>query len=162
MHHLFSEVTDHNPIWTGIQWPETPIALPRHSSSVRITNHPDLPTDKDTLTIYAEALDDAVTDISMHQPDLDQISPQQAGLVQSMVIRASVHQARLLSLARIIRKVDKGSMFKDGFSRPSYMPAWSSDVFSGPTHRGNAKPLTSPPYWHNGGKVDSASMTTRQ
>lgn len=63
MHPLFSEFTYHNPIWAGIQWPETPTALSRHSCSVRITNHPDLPMEKDVLADYAAALDNAIMDI---------------------------------------------------------------------------------------------------
>ncbi len=58
--------------------------------------------------------------VNIHYYYPDQLTPQHEGLVQGMVIRASVHQARLLSPARIIRKVGKGSTFKDGFS-PEYM-----------------------------------------
>lgn len=117
MHPLFSEVTDHNPVWAGIQWPETfTTALPKHSSSVRITNHPDLPADKEIQAQFAAALDNAVDDIAMHQPNLEHLSPQQAGLIQGMVIRASVTQSRLLSPARIIHQVGKDRSFKDGFS----------------------------------------------
>jgi hypothetical protein len=60
MHPRISDVTDHNVIWAGIQWPETPPLLRKYTQSTRITNNPDLPTDKATIQLFKDKLDSIV------------------------------------------------------------------------------------------------------
>jgi hypothetical protein len=54
MHLQLSDVTDHN------EWPETPPSLRKYSRSTRITNNPDLPTDKATIQKFKDNLDSMV------------------------------------------------------------------------------------------------------
>ncbi len=53
-------------------------------------------------------------------PDIDQMSPSRAGSIQARLVQLSVEQAKLLSPKRVIRRVGKGSSFKNGYS-PQFM-----------------------------------------
>ena len=64
MHPRISDLSDHNPIFVGVQWPESPRLLRKHSESKRITNHPDLPGDKGTTEEFSMALDATVSKIA--------------------------------------------------------------------------------------------------
>jgi hypothetical protein len=63
MNSLCTLITDHNPSWIGIQWPETPPPLTQLNPSDRILNAPDLPHDDETLALFAHSTD-------MHLPIL--------------------------------------------------------------------------------------------
>ena len=116
MHPLISDVTDHNVIWAGIQWPETPPLLRKYTQSTRITNNPDLPTDKATIQLFKDKLDSIVENERILYPDVDQMLPFQAGCIQARLVQMSVEQAKILSPKRIIRRTGKGSSFKNGYS----------------------------------------------
>ena len=116
MHPQLSDITDHNVIWTGLQWPETPPLLRKYSCSTRITNYPDLPTNKATILEFQHNLDSLVESEQILHPDIDQLTPTQAGRIQAKLVQLSVEQARLLSPKRIIRSLGKGSAFKNGYS----------------------------------------------
>ena len=68
MHPLISDVTDHNVVWAGLQWPETPPPLRKYTHSTRITNYPDLPTDKARIKQFQETLDSLVENERMIHP----------------------------------------------------------------------------------------------
>ncbi len=116
MHPRISDVTDHNVIWAGLQWPETPPLLRKYTQSTRITNNPDLPTDKATIQLFKDKLDSIVENERILYPDIDQMLPYQAGCIQARLVQMSVEQAKLLSPKRIIRRIGKGSSFKNGYS----------------------------------------------
>jgi hypothetical protein len=116
MHPQLSDVTDHNVVWAGLQWPETPPLLRKYTCSTRITNNPDLPTDKATILKFKEKLDSMVENERILHPDIDQLAPFQAGCIQARLVQLSVEQARLLSPKKVIRSVGKGSSFKNGYS----------------------------------------------
>jgi hypothetical protein len=120
MHPQISDVTDHNVIWAGVQWPESPSPLRKHSLSTRITNNPDLPSDKATIQKFKDNLDSRIENERILHPDIDQMSPNQAGRIQARLVQLSVEQAKLLSPKRVIRRVGKGSPFKNGYS-PQFM-----------------------------------------
>jgi hypothetical protein len=116
MHPQISDITDHNVIWAGIQWPETPPLLRKYSHSTRITNNPDLPTDKATIQKFKDALDALVESERILHPDIDQMAPAQAGCIQARLVQLSVEQAKLLSPKRVIIRTGKGFSFKNGYS----------------------------------------------
>jgi hypothetical protein len=121
MHPLLANVTDHNIVWIGLFWPDTPPPImPKHSQSVRITNYLDLPVDPKMLEKFSIALDSIVEDITWTQIPIEALTPTEAGRIQSRVVRASVEQARLLSPRRVIQKPGRRRTFKDGFS-PDYL-----------------------------------------
>jgi hypothetical protein len=119
MHPRISELSDHNPIFVGIQWPESPRLLRKHSVSKRITNHPDLPENKRTTEEFSETLDVTVSKIESWYRGMD-ITSEQAGRIQGMVVRASVDHAHALSPTPLTRRTGRGSSFKDGYS-PEYL-----------------------------------------
>jgi hypothetical protein len=116
MHPLISDVTDHNVVWAGLQWPETPPPLRKYTHSTRITNYPDLPTDKARIKQFQETLDSLVENERMIHANIDQLAPFQAGCIQARLVQLSVEQARLLSPKRITRNLGRGSSFKNGYS----------------------------------------------
>ena len=87
--------------------------------SKRITNHPDLPEDKHTTEEFSDTLDAAVTKIESRYRGID-ITSEQAGRIQGMVVRASVDHAHALSPTPLTRRTGRGSSFKDGYF-PEYL-----------------------------------------
>ncbi len=75
MHPQLSNLTDHNVIWTGLQWPETPPLLRKYTCSTRITNYPDLPTNKEMILEFQHNLDSFVESEQILHPDIDQLTP---------------------------------------------------------------------------------------
>ena len=116
MHPILSDISDHNAVWVGLQWPETPPALKKYTESTRITNHPDLPNNVDAIESFRDTLDNLVADERILHPDTDQMTPAYAGRVQGKIVCLSVDLARRLSPKRVIRRMGKGSTFKDGYS----------------------------------------------
>lgn len=53
MHPLLTLVTDNNPSWIGIVWPETPPKRLATTPSPRITNSPDLLNEGETYDIFS-------------------------------------------------------------------------------------------------------------
>ncbi len=119
MHPRINELSDHNTIFVGVQWPESPRLLRKHSESKRITNHADLPKNQSTIDTFSNALDATVSDIERRYRGID-ITSEQTGRIQGMVVRASVDQAHALSLTPITPRTGRGSCFKDGYS-PEYL-----------------------------------------
>jgi hypothetical protein len=94
-----SLITDHNPSWAGIQWPETPPPVALSAPSARILNFPDLPQDEETLDIFADSLDMQLPIIMAGSPPLSSLTPERAGKLQGAIVQASVTRARTLSAA---------------------------------------------------------------
>ncbi len=124
MHPLTSLVTDHNPSWVGLVWPETPPPVDTVNSSARILNSPDLPPDDEIRDIFAHNLDVKVEQIMASSPPLSELSAEQAGLLQGTIIQASVDAARDLSPPRPRPATGKGHHFKDGYS-PEFLHAYT-------------------------------------
>ena len=57
MNPLLTLVTDHNPTWVGIEWPETPLTSISRDPSPRIQNIPDLPQNEEVLERFGHLLD---------------------------------------------------------------------------------------------------------
>lgn len=86
MNPLIPLLTDHNPSWVGIRWPETPPQIAPTTPSPWITNFPDLPMNSDTLAHFASDLDAKLTTILRDYPPLDDITPEAAGVLQGVVV----------------------------------------------------------------------------
>jgi hypothetical protein len=116
MHPLFSLITDHNPSWVGLIWPETPPKLLDTVPSPRILNSPDLPNDGESYDLFAYELDAKMYAIMAGSPPLSILTPERAGLLQGKIVQASVATAQDLSRAKPNRTTGKGHRFKDGYS----------------------------------------------
>ena len=120
MHPLLSLVTDHNPTWVGILWPDTPPTPRMVDPSPRIINAPDLPADEEVRETFTQSLEDRLEFIMAGSWPLNRISPERAGILQESIVQASVQIARELAPPKPNRKMGKGHRFKDGYS-PEYL-----------------------------------------
>ena len=75
MNPLSTLITDHNPSWVGIQWPETPPPIAPSNPSARILNAPDLPHDDETLAIFAHSTDMHLPHSYLQALSLSHLSP---------------------------------------------------------------------------------------
>lgn len=116
MHPTLSLVTDHNPLWARITWPDNPPLPTSADPSPRIVNALDLPEDEETRDIFSCSLDSKLEFIMAGSWPLETLSPERAGELQGSIAQASVQTAKELSPPKLSRRTGKGHRFKDGYS----------------------------------------------
>ncbi len=134
MHPLLSLITDHNPSWAGLVWPETPPAIPLSCPSARLTNSPDLPLDEEVRAIFPYNLDAKLGLIMAGSPPISVLTPEAAGRLQGSIIQASVDSTRTVALTVALRMDTPQSCYT---CEPLYMPILTSVGSFGGTPTGS-------------------------
>jgi hypothetical protein len=133
MHPTLALITDQNPTWVGIQWPDNPPSPTLMEPSKRIINAPDLPADEEVRDIFAQSLDSKLEFIMAGSWPLESISPERAGASQGSIAQASVQLTQELSPPKPRRQTGRGHRFKNGYS-PEFMLIRISTGFFGDIH----------------------------